>query len=163
MNPVVDTEARDAARRIADAELSTASRIAHGAMLAAALTMTLVVVSLGLTEPNLPPRAVLAFAVLAAIGSGWTGYAIWVLTQRRVLYVRQRVVAGWMAVSFTSVFTAGALAAGIMADIPAGFVAAGLGVILMAAAAGLLLRARRRLSELTTRRTRLEAGHGAST
>lgn len=162
MNPAIDTDARDAARRIADAELSSAPRIAHGALLAAALTMTLVVASLGLTEPNPPLRATLAFAVLAAIGSGWTGYAIWVLTQRRVLYARQRVVAGWLAVSFTTIFTIGALATGILAGVPAGFVAAGLGVALMAAAAGLLLRARQRLTMLSARLIELETARGTA-
>ena len=159
---MIDTEARDAVRRIADAELSSAPRIAHGALLAAALTMTLVVVSLGLTEPDLPLRTTLAFAVLSAIGAGWTGYAIWVLTQRRVLYARQRVVAGWLAVTFTTTFTIGALATGVLADIPAGFVAAGLGMALMAAAAILLLRARRRLSELTMRLAQLETAQGTA-
>lgn len=147
----------DAIRRIAEVELSTAPRLIHGALLAAALTMTVVVASLGLTEPDLPPRAAIAFAVLAAIGTGWTGYAIWVLTQRRVLYARQRVVAGWLAVTFTSIFTFGAFALGFAADLQAGFVAGGLGLVLMTAATLLLSRARRRLTALTARMRQLEA------
>lgn len=161
MNAVIDTDARDAVGRIADAELSPASRIAHGLLLAAALAMTVVIVSLWLTEPALSPRTSFAFAVLAAIGASWTGYAIWVLTQRRVLYARQRVVAGWLALAFTSIFTLGAFAIGIAAHIPAGFAAGGLGLMLMAAAALLLLRARQRLAALTGRLAQLESARGA--
>ncbi|WP_343518558.1 hypothetical protein [Sphingomonas sp.] len=157
MNVRTDRDAYDAVRRLADAQLAPASRIAHGALLAAALAMTVVIASLGLTEPDLPPRAGLAFAVLAAIGAGWTGYAAWVLTQRRVLYVRQRIVAGWLAVTFTSIFTLGAFAFGVAAAQPAGLVAGGLGLMLMAAALLLLARARRRLAALTARLRQLEA------
>lgn len=157
MNANLDASARETARRLADAELSPGSRIAHGALLAAALAMTVVVVSLGLTEPDLPHRAGIAFAVLAAIGAGWTGYAIWVLTQRRVLFARQRVVAGWLAVTFTSIFTSGAFALGLAADVPAGLVAGGLGLMLMAAALLILSRARQRLAALTARMRQLEA------
>lgn len=157
MNGSTGAEVYDAAQRLADAQLSPASRIAHGALLAAALAMTVVVVSLGLTEPNLPPRAGIAFAVLSAIGAGWAGYALWVLTQRRVLYARQRVVAGWLAVTFTSIFTIGAFALGIAAEQPAGLVAGGLGLVLTAAALMLLTRARQRLAALTTRLRQLEA------
>lgn len=158
MNAAMDA---DAVRRIAEAELSSAPRLVHGALLAAALTMTVVVVSLGLAEPDLPLRAGIAFAMLAAIGAGWTGYAIWVLTQRRVLYARQRVVAGWLAVTFTSIFTLGAFSLGLAADVQAGFVAGGLGLVLMAAATLLLARARQRLATLTDRLHQLEAARGS--
>lgn len=157
MNAGADREAYDAVKRLADTQLSPGSRIAHGALLAAALAMTVVVVSLGLTEPDLPLRASLAFAGMAAIGAGWTGYAIWVLTQRRVLYARQRVVAGWLAVTFTSIFTIGAFALGIAAAQPAGLVAGALGLLLGGAALQLLSRARRRLAALTARLHQLEA------
>jgi hypothetical protein len=157
MNANPDVDMREAIRRLADTELSPASRIGHGALLAAALAMTVVVVSLGLTEPDLPHRAGVAFAVLAAIGAGWTGYATWVLTQRRVLFARQRVVAGWLAMTFTSIFTLGAFVFGFAADEPAGFVAGGLGLTLMAAALFILSRARQRLAALTERMRRLEA------
>ncbi|WP_447726918.1 hypothetical protein [Sphingomonas koreensis] len=154
MNAVMDA---DAVRRIADAELSPGSRIAHGLLLAAAAAMTVVIVSLALTEPNLPPRASIAFVVLAAIGTGWTGYALWVLTQRRVLYARQRVVAGWMAVTFTSIFTAGSFALGLAADLPAGMMSGTLGLVLVTASALLLARARQRHAALTDRLRQLEA------
>ncbi|HEY0624328.1 hypothetical protein [Sphingomonas sp.] len=161
MIATLDADARNAAHRIAEAELSSAPRLAHGALLAVALTMTVVTASLGLTEPGLPPRTAIAFAVLTAIGLGWTGYAVWVLTQRRVLYARQRVIAGWLAVTFTSIFTLGAFTLGLAADLPAGLAAGGLGCMLMAAALLLLARARRRLAALTDRLRQLEAARGS--
>lgn len=162
MNATQDVDAIDLARRIARAELSIQSRIAHGALLAAALAMTMVLAALLLTEPDLPLRTRAALTVLAMIGAIWTGYAAWVLTQRRVLFARQRVVAGWLALIFTSVFTAGAFAIGIAADVPAGFAAGGLGLALVAGSGLLLARARQRLAVLLDRRRALEAfGAGA--
>lgn len=152
-----EAHALEAARRIAETELSTPSRIAHGALLAAALTMTTVIVALWLTEPDLPLRTRAVFGVLTTIGAGWSGYAAWVLTERRALFARQRVVAGWLAVSFTSVFTIGAFGIGVAANARAGFAAGGLGLVLFAAGALLLLRARRRLAALTERKCQLEA------
>lgn len=142
--------------RIVSAELSTAPRVAHALLLAAALSGTVVTLSLFITEPDLPLRTRAAFAVLSLIGMGWAGYAVWVLTQRRVLYVRQQVVAGWMAVSFTSVFTLGALAIGVGSELPVGFVAAAMGLAMIGAALVLLSRAQRRLAALTAKRRALE-------
>lgn len=157
MNATRDAEAADLARRIAEVELSLRSRIAHGALLAIALAATVVVVALWLTEPGLPPRTRTAFAVLAAIGLSWAGYAAWVLTQRRVLFARQRVIGGWLALVFTAIFTAGAFATAIATQVPAGFVAGGLGLGLVMVSALLLMRARRRLAALGRRRRELEA------
>ncbi len=142
--------------RIVSAELSTGPRIAHALLLAAALSGTVVTLSLFITEPDLPLRTRAAFAVLSLIGMGWTTYALWVLTQRRVLYARQQVVAGWMAVAFTSVFTLGALAIGIGSGMLVGFVAGAIGVAMVGAALVLLSRARRRLAALTAKRRALE-------
>lgn len=157
MNTRQDADANDFARRIAAAELSPRSRIAHGALLAAALTMTMIITALWLTEPDLPLRTRTAFAVLTAIGAIWSGYAVWVLTQRRVLFARQRVIAGWLATIFTSIFAAGAFAIGIVANSPAGLAAGGLGLALVVVSVLLLQRARRRLTALIDRRRELEA------
>lgn len=163
MNATGDGDAIDFARRIASAELSLQSRVAHGVLLGASLAMTMVLVALMLTEPDLPLRTRAALAVLAVIGTIWTGYAAWVLTRRRVLFARQRVVAGWLALIFTSMFTAGAFAIGIAADVPAGFAAGGLGLGLVAGSGLLLARARRRLAGLLDHRRALEAfGAGAT-
>ncbi len=157
MNANPGAETLEPVRRIAETELSLRSRIAHGALLAAALGMTMVIASLLLTEPDLPLRTRAAFAVLAMIGAGWTGYAAWVLTRRRVLFAWQRVVAGRLAVAFTSIFTAGALCIGVVTDAPAGLAAAGLGAVLVIISVLLLSRARRRLAALVERRDALEA------
>ncbi|MGK6355366.1 hypothetical protein ACMGDH_09060 [Sphingomonas sp. DT-207] len=157
MNVTRDAEAVDNARRIAKIELSPRSRITHGALLAAALAMTVILTALLLTEPDLPLRTRIALTVLATIGAVWTGYAAWVFTQRRVLFARQRVIAGWLAVIFTSVFAAGAFAIWITTNAPAGLAAGGLGLALVAVSAMLLARARARLVALTDRRRELEA------
>lgn len=152
--PEMDAEAPES--RIVSADLSARPRVAHALLLAAALGGTVVTLSLFLTEPDPPLRTRTAFAVLSLIGMGWTGYALWVLTRRRVLYARQQVVAGWMAVAFTSVFTLGALAIGIGSGMATGFVAAAMGLALVGAALVLLGRARRRLAALTAKRRALE-------
>ena len=159
MTAIQDVDAIDRVRRIAGAELSLRSRIAHGVLLAAALAMTTVLAALLLTEPDLPLRTWAALAVLTMIGAIWTGYAAWVLARRRVLFARQRVVAGWLAVIFTSIFTIGAFAIGIAGDVPAGFAAGGLGLALVAGSGLLLARARRRLAALLDRRRELESLH----
>ncbi len=63
--------------------------------------MTVVVSALLVTEPSLPLRASIALGVLAVIGASWVAFALWVLTHRRILLGRHRVVAGRMAVGFS--------------------------------------------------------------
>lgn len=141
---------------LADAELSTRARMAHVALLVGSILMTIGIVSLWITEPSLPLRTHLAFGALAAIGVSWTVFAARVLTRRRVLYARHRVVAARMALTFTAVFTLGALAIGWTNGTPAGYVAAAMGGVLLAVAAALLVRARRKLASLMDRRRDLE-------
>lgn len=162
MNDPGHSDAIDTARRIAAAELSPRSRVAHGVLLAVALAMTMIVAALWLTEPVLPLRARIALAVLTAIGATWTGYATWVLTRRRILFARQRVLAGWLALVFTTIFTAGAFTTGIASGAPAGFAAGILGLGLVTVSAVLLAQARRRLSTLQDRKRALEAGHAGN-
>ena len=78
------------------------SRLGYVALLLAALTMTGVVGTLWATEPSLPLRVHVAFGVMVAIGSSWVVFALWVLTHRRILLARHQIVAGRMAVTFTS-------------------------------------------------------------
>jgi hypothetical protein len=61
------------------------------------------------TEPRLPPRTEVAFAVLVAIGLAWAVFGAWAVTHRAPLFARDRVVAGWLALSAWLLFTAGAL------------------------------------------------------
>jgi hypothetical protein len=139
-----------------DAELSRPSRFRYVASLLAGVTMTVIVASLWLTEPALPTRTRVAFALMTVIGLSWTAFAVWILTTRRVLFGRDSVVAGRMAVTFTTTFVVGALALGYMRGGAAPYAAAAMGLGLLAGAVALLVRARRRVARLMTRREALE-------
>ena len=152
----------DAPRILLDAELSLKARVAHVALLLVALIATAGLLSLWLTEPALPARTHAAFALLVAINVSWTLYALRVLTHRRVLFARHRIIAGRMAVTFTSVFLAGAVAVGVTTGAAAAFLAAGLGVGMLVAAVAVLARAHRAHARLTARRLELERGQSRS-
>ncbi len=145
------------AMRLAETELSFRSRIGYVALLLAALGMTAVVAALWMTEPALPLRTQLAFAVMTLIGLSWSAFALRVLTHRRPLLARHGIVAGRMAVTFSAVFLLGALAVGYATGERAGYAAAGLGVAMVGAAAAALAHAHRRFGRLTARRRELEA------
>jgi hypothetical protein len=145
-----------AVRQLVDTELSLPSRLGHVALLLAALGMTVIIVSLWLTEPALPVRTHVAFGVMTAIGLSWSAFAIWVLTNRRVLFARERIVAGRMAVTFAAVFTAGALIITAATKAAAAFIAAGTGVVMVAVAIVILRRAHRVSAQLMARRDALE-------
>jgi hypothetical protein len=121
-----------------------------------AMAMTVVVGSLWLTEPNLPSRTVLAFAVMVTIGILWMLYAVWVLTSRRVLFARQRVIAGWMAVSFTTVFLVGAISVGVTTGMRAAYPAGATAAIMLGAAIALLIKAQRNHARLARRLAALQ-------
>jgi hypothetical protein len=97
-------------QRLSRTELSGGARFGHVVLALVASAMTIVMLSLWLTEPVLPVRTHMAFAVLAAIGMGWTGFSLWVLRSRRVMLARHSQVAGRLAVAFCGVFTAGCAA-----------------------------------------------------
>jgi hypothetical protein len=145
-----------AENEIADVPVEDAGVLGNLALLLAALGMTVVVVSLWVTEPALPLRTHVAFGVMTAIGLSWSAFAIWVLTSRRVLFARQRVVAGRMAVTFAAVFTAGALAAAVATGAAAALAAGGTGVVMVAVAVVILRRAHRASARLMARREALE-------
>ena len=146
-----------AAHHLVDAELSAASRFGYVTLLLVSLAMSVVTGALWLTEPALPARASIALAVLTAIGASWAAFAIWVLTRRRVLFARHSIVAGRMAVTFTSIFAAGAIAVGLTSGGTAPFAAAGCGLVMLAAAVAVLRRAHRAYDRLAARRQELEA------
>src|SRR5678815_4371066 len=91
----IDTPARSVAdiQQLAAAQLSLPSRVGHTALLMVSVTMAVAVGSLWATEPSLPMRTQMAFAVIVAMSLGWTVFAMWVLTRRRVLLGTDRVVA----------------------------------------------------------------------
>jgi len=148
-------------RPLLDAALSRRSRMGHIALLIGSAAMTVVVSSLWLTEPVLPTRTAAAFAALIVIGVSWMVLSGWVLTRRRPLYGRDGVLAARMAVTFTSTFALGALALGYSTGGKAPIAAAGMGLVLVAAAVTVLVRAQRTLARLTARREALERELGS--
>lgn len=143
-------------RQLADTELSLPSRVRYVALMLLSLAMAAIVAALWLTEPALPLRTQIAFAVLIGIGAGWIAFAGWVLTHRRILLAGHRIVAGRMAVAFCSVFLLGAVAAGYTTGRSAGYAAAAQGAVLLAVAIAVLVRARREFARLMARRDALE-------
>ena len=154
--PVGGTRTSLDARRLADLELSTPSRMTHVALLLAGASMSGLVGSLWVTEPFLPGRTRAAFAALTIVGLSWTAFAAWVLVRRRVLFGRQRVVAGRMAVTFAAAYLAAALAVGYVKGGPTALAAIGTGGVLLAVAIAVFVRARRAVARLVARREELE-------
>lgn len=136
-------------QRLLAGELARASKPGHIALLLAGLTGAGLSAALLLTETALPTRTRLAFLALTAIGLAWSAFAAWVLARRGTLLGAQRIVAGRMAVAFTTLFTIGTLALG-------GWAATVVGVALMIAAVMLLMRARSQVAALARRRAELE-------
>ena len=143
-------------RRLTVLELSLPARLGYTALLLAASAMTAIVGALLLTEPELPRRTSFALAILTGIGLSWAGFATWVLTQKRILLGRQRIVAGRLALSFSGVFTAGALLVGYSTGSRAALAAAALGAVMVLVALALLVRATRAFAQLSKRREALE-------
>lgn len=139
------------------AQVSFRSRIGHLALLLLTLGMSVGLTSLLATEQNLPPRTTVALAALLAVNLLWAAYAAWVLAARRTLLFNHRVVAGWISLVATAMFTIGAAAIGAITGSTAAWLAAGLGAFLAAVAILLLARAKRDFRMLQQRRLELEA------
>jgi hypothetical protein len=142
-------------------EASMKRRMGYVALLLAAAAMTTVIVALWATEPALPLRTHIAFGAMSVIGLSWIALAGWVLTTRRVLFARDRLIAGRMAVAFTSVFVLGALAMLIATGSAAAAGALGTGVAMVLVAAAVLRQAHRRFAALSARRVELEREIGS--
>ena len=139
-------------QRLARTELSRLSRMGHVVLLLAAAGLTTVVASLWLTEPALPARTSAAFAVMTMIGLAWVAFALWVLTQKHVLLVRQRLVAGRMAVAFCGLFAGGALVAAVITSQRAAWAMAATGALLLGVAVFVWRRAVADVATLVARR-----------
>ena len=149
-------------RRLTVLELSRSARMGYVCLLLGASTMTAIVSALLLTEPALPRHTAIAFAVMAAIGLSWVGFAVWVLTRRRILLGKDRLVASRMAVAFTGVFVIGCLAVGTVTGAASAFAAMTIGLLMAGVAAWMVIRARRQFEQLTRRRQELERRLGES-
>ena len=135
--------------------LSWQQRARYVALLLGSIAVGIVLIALLATEPDLPAHTFAAFAGMALIAAGWVAFAAWVLTRRRPLYSRDRVVAGRMAVGFSGLFTT---VAGVVALIGGGGAAVGaggLGLLMTLAAVWMLMRARHRVSDLEAQRHEL--------
>jgi len=143
-------------QKLARGELSVKARLGYVALLLVSSAMTVGLLSLWLTEAFLPLRTHLAFGAMSLIGVSWAALSIWALTTRRMLFARDRVIAGRMSVAFTALFLAGAIVAVFMSGKAAAFVAAATGAVMFAIALRVLAGARRRFVELAARRDALE-------
>jgi hypothetical protein len=143
-------------QQVLDTQLSRRSRLGYVALLLVSLAMAGIVGSLWLTEPVLVARVQVGFALIVGIALAWSGFAIWTLATRRPLLGQDRVIAGRMAVTFTSIFAASAIALALADGRPASYGAAATGLVMLGAAAAVLARARRHVARLTARRQALE-------
>ena len=147
--------AREIQEMAAD-RMSMGSRLRYVALLLVAAAGAVVAGSLWLTEPALPARTQVAFALLLAINLSWVGFATWVLTRRRVLLARHAVVSARMAVGFSALFAVGAWAIGHWSGGPSMYAASACGLVMLAVAIALLVRADRRFAQLVERRREIE-------
>lgn len=137
--------------------LSLPRRVAHLVVGLGGLALAATVGLLWATEPGgLPPRTRIAFATLIAMGLAWFGFAGWALA-RRPLFAVDRVIAAWLAVTFSVLMTLGVVAIALTRAGTAAVLSGGtLGVILTVVAATMLARARAYRRMLLARRHELE-------
>jgi len=138
-------------------EISTPTRVRYLMFLMIALLGVGLISTLWLTEPMpLPFRTQAAFGGLVLINLAWSAFFGWVLMQRKVLYAVHSVVAGWMAVVFSSTFIVAGLTIGLVRMNIAALAAVGVvGAIQLMAAILMLQRARHRRRGLLGRRDEL--------
>jgi hypothetical protein len=132
------------------AEVSLRSRMRHVAAGLAGGCAAVLIAVLWVTEPNpLPARTRAAFAGLIAIGLAWAAFSGWVLSRRRPLFARDRVLGARLALAVTTVTGAAGTALAAMRGTAAGALPVALASAALVAAAGLLLvRAQSRRREL---------------
>lgn len=92
-------------------ELSRRARGSHAALLVASLAMATMVSSVWLTEPWLPTRTHVAFALVVVVALTWAGHATWVLTHRAVMLVPHQVQAARLAMACCLAFVTGCVTA----------------------------------------------------
>ncbi|WP_217624546.1 hypothetical protein [Streptomyces sp. TRM64462] len=132
------------------AEVSLRSRMRYVAVGLAGGCMAALIAVLWATEPGpLPARTRIAFAGMTAIGLAWAVFAGWVLTRRRPLFARDRVLGARLALAATTVTGASGTALATARGTAPVAVVTALGGAALAAAAGVTLaRARSRHREL---------------
>src|SRR5690349_8388004 len=144
-------------QRLVSAQLSLPSRLGHVSLLIVSLMMAAGIGSLWATEPALPPRTQLGFALIVAGSIAWAMFATWVLARRRILFGADRVVAATMGLVFSTIGATGMMALGYWGGVGRGAYA---GAVMHGALSGmaalLLVKARRRVEVLSRRRQELD-------
>lgn len=130
-------------------------RVRYTALLLAGIAMAAITGALAVTEPNLPVRTRASLVVMCLIGCAWAGFAGYVLSRREVLFVRHRVVAGWMSVVFSAVLTIAFAAFAWLGHV--GWPATAVGAVMLLLAVLMLRRAQREVRRLMQRRDALQA------
>lgn len=146
---------RSELRKLTDRTLAPAARYSHIGLLLVASGMATLVAALLLTETGLPARTQLAFSALLALAVCWIAYSSWVLSRRRPMLQRHRVVAGALATVFSGAFTLASAGAALLTGSSMAWSAALLGASLLIVAVALLVQARRRYAALVERRDEL--------
>ncbi|MFE6286460.1 transmembrane transport protein [Streptomyces sp. NPDC057877] len=142
------------------AEVSLGSRMRQVAVGLAGGCAAALIAVLWATEPRpLPVRTQVAFAGLIAVGLAWAVLAGWVLSRRRPLFARDRVLGARLALA-ASVVTgvAGTALAAARGTAPEALTVALAGVALVVAAGLALARARSRQRGLARLRDALREG-----
>jgi hypothetical protein len=137
--------------------LSLPRRVGHLVAGLGGLVTAAVVALLWVTEPGeLPVRTRIAFAAMIGIGMTWAGFAGWALA-RRPLFAIDRVIAAWLAVTFSALTTLAMVTIALTRASTAGALACGaLGTTLTLAASTTLARARTYRGTLLASRHELE-------
>lgn len=139
--------------------LSLPRRIGYVVAGLGGMSTAVVIGQLWATEPGpLPTRTRLAFAGMIVIGVVWAVFAAWALA-RRPLFAVDRVIAAWLAVTFSTMMTVGTVAVALARGSTAGVLAGGgVGVVLVVAASTILIRARAYRAVLLARKRDLQGG-----
>ncbi|MET8828955.1 transmembrane transport protein [Streptomyces sp. NPDC004610] len=146
-SPMTPENIPEALERALAAEVSLAARVRRLAVGLAGATGAALLAVLWATEPEpLPAATATVFALLIAVGLAWTAFAARVLTRRRPLYARDRVLAARLALTTSTAVTATATTITAVRSAPAATIlTTGLaGATLMALAATALIRAEAR-------------------
>jgi hypothetical protein len=150
-----ETDLRSVLDAVTRKGLSLRARVAHLALLLGSSAMAIVLTSLLATEPGLPSRTLWSFVLMLLISLCWVAYAVWALHTRITLLAQHRIIAGRLAVAFSTIFVVSAVAAAIH-GVPAAALAAVFGAIGLAGALLLLRKAQQHRVDLLQRRDELQ-------